>query len=343
MFPTRPESADGSNMNWKNTTVIVTGACGFIGSRLAEALLQRGARVRALALYDARGGYGWLDDLPADTRRQIECLSGDVRDVEFVRRMIEPDSVVFHLAALIGIPYSYHAPRSYFETNLTGTLNILEAARDRNASRVLVASTSEVYGTAQSVPINEDHPLQGQSPYSASKIAAEKAAESYWYSFDLPVTIVRPFNTYGPRQSPRAVIPTILMQLLNDCPTLKLGDWDTTRDFNFVNDTSEGFIRLAECPAAIGECVNVGSGTETSIRAIAETAQTLLKHQARLESDTARIRPARSEVRRLCAGNRRLRELTGWAPATTLADGLQATAEWIKQHPALYDPKRYYI
>lgn len=330
-------------MNWHGTTAIVTGACGFIGSHLAEALVRRGAKVRALALYDARGAFGWLDDLANDVRSSVEFVAGDVRDAEQMRRLILPDSLVFHLAALIGIPYSYNAPRSYLETNLTGTLNVLEAARDIGARRVFVTSTSEVYGSALRVPIDEDHPLQAQSPYSASKIAAEKLAESYFRSFQTPVTVVRPFNTYGPRQSPRAVIPTILIQLLSGVSELVLGDITTTRDFNFVDDTVEGFLRLAECEQAIGQVVNIGTGVDWSIRQIAEIAQGLMGRSVVIRHATDRVRPEASEVRRLCAGNNRLKILTGWIPPARLQDGIARTAEWLRPRSAQYDAKRYYV
>ena len=330
-------------MNWNDTRAIVTGACGFIGSHLTEALVRRGAKVRALAIYDSRGAFGWLDELAPDVRASVELVAGDVRDAEQMRRLILPDSLVFHLAALIGIPYSYEAPRSYLETNLTGTLNVLEAARNTGARRVFVTSTSEVYGSALRVPIDEEHPLQAQSPYSASKIAAEKLAESYFRSFQTPVTVVRPFNTYGPRQSPRAVIPTILIQLLSGVHELVLGDVTTTRDFNFVDDTVEGFLRLAECDQAIGQVVNIGTGVDWSIRQIAEIAQGLLGRTVTIRNEPTRIRPEASEVRRLCAGNNLLKKLTGWIPPARLQDGLSRTADWLRPRVAKYDAKRYYV
>ncbi|MBN1676868.1 MAG: GDP-mannose 4,6-dehydratase [Kiritimatiellae bacterium] len=322
---------------------MVTGACGFIGSHLVEALVRAGARTRALTLYDARGSRGWMDDVPPDVRAGVELVAGDVRDPECVRRLVASGDIVFHLAALIGIPYSYHAPRSYVETNVLGTLNVLESARAAGAGRVIITSTSEVYGTPRRVPIAEDHPLQGQSPYAASKIGADKLAESYARSFGLPVVVVRPFNTYGPRQSARAVIPTILMQLLGARDELHLGNLHTTRDLNYVADTVQGFMRLAACDAAVGRVVNVGTGTETSIRQLVDMAQQALGRQIRVCSDTERVRPAPSEVQRLCADNTRLRTLTGWAPATTLQDGLRRAAEWMKPRIRSFDVERYYI
>jgi dTDP-glucose 4,6-dehydratase len=259
-----------------------------------------------------------------------------------MRALIEEGDVVFHLAALIGIPYSYQAVRSYLDTNVGGTLNVLEAGR-RGARRVLVMSTSEVYGSAIRTPIPEDHPLQAQSPYAASKIAAEKLAESYHRSFALPVTVVRPFNTYGPRQSARAVIPTILMQALAGKPDIQLGDASTTRDFNFVPDTVEGLVKLAECEAAVGRVVNVGSGSENSIARVVELAAALAGRTMVIREDPARLRPATSEVRRLCADPSLLRTLTGWAPPDRLQDGLRLTAEWMRSRADSYQADRYYV
>jgi len=266
-----------------------------------------------------------------------------VRDVEQMYSLVREGETVFHLAALIGIPYSYKAPRSYVETNVTGTLNILEAARRNNAQRVLVTSTSEVYGTALRVPIGEDHPLQAQSPYSASKIAADKLAESFIRSFDLPATIVRPFNTFGPRQSPRAVIPTILMQAMAGGGKIKLGDATTTRDFNYVADTVEGFIRLASCDAARGQTVNIGTGVEISVADLAGIAGRICGKTLEIEVDSGRIRPSASEVRRLCADASLLRSLTGWCPPSRLEEGLRLTMEWMKQEGMRHDPDKYYV
>ena len=327
----------------KNQSVVVTGACGFIGSHLAEELARRGAHVKALAFYDARGSRGWLDSINPDLANQMEIISGDIRDAEQMRRLISKDDIVFHLAALIGIPYSYIAPRSYVQTNVEGTLNILEAARDHAAARVMIMSTSEVYGSALRVPIDEHHPLQGQSPYSASKIAAEKLAESYFCSFDMPITIVRAFNTFGPRQSPRAVIATILMQLLSGTNQLRLGNLSTTRDFNYVADTAEGLIRLAQCPDAIGQAVNIGTGREISIGELAAAACHATNTTADIVEMSNRIRPEKSEVQRLCADNTRLQQLTGWTPPPRLEEGLTLTAEWMNKEIARYEPERYYV
>jgi NAD dependent epimerase/dehydratase len=330
-------------MNLSGQTVFVTGACGFIGSHLVEALVRRGAKTRALALYDARGSLGWIEDMPADIRASVEVISGDVRDSELMGRLIQKGDTVFHLAALIGIPYSYVAPRSYVETNITGTVNILEACRQKGAARMLMTSTSEVYGSALTVPISEAHPLQAQSPYAATKIAAEKMTESYIRSFELPASIVRPFNTFGPRQSPRAVIPTVLMQVMSEAEEFQIGDLDTTRDFNYVEDTVEGFIRLAECEAALGKTVNIGTGIEISIGKLLEKVQKIGGRTLRVKQDAQRIRPVASEVRRLCADASYLKQLTGWSPASRLDGGLTTTLAWMKKRGGAYEAGRYYV
>lgn len=330
-------------MNWNGQMAVVTGACGFIGSHLVEELVRRGARVKALSFYDPHGSLGWIDQLGEEVRASVEVISGDVRDGDQMRALVEEGSTVFHLAALIGIPYSYVSPRSYVDTNVTGTLNLLEAARATGVRRLLVTSTSEVYGSALTVPISEAHPLQGQSPYSASKIGADKLAESYALSFDLPVTTMRPFNTFGPRQSARAVIPTIVMQLLNGASELKLGDPTTTRDFTYVKDTVEGMIRLAECDAAIGQTVNIGTGQDISIEATARLAMEVIGQSAQIVSDAQRIRPENSEVRRLQADASLLELLTGWKPPQRVAYGVEQVAEWMKSRMDEFDANRYYI
>jgi NAD dependent epimerase/dehydratase len=330
-------------MNWNGKKAIVTGACGFIGSHLVEALVRRGAKTTALTFYSAIGSNGWMDAVPADVRKEIHLVAGDIRDADFMRRLIGPGDTVFHLAALIGIPYSYSSPRSYVDTNVTGTLNILEGARQAGAARVINTSTSEVYGTALHVPIDEAHPLQAQSPYSATKIAAEKLAESYFKSFELPVTTVRPFNTFGPRQSPRAVIPTILLQLINGQNDISLGDPSTTRDFNFVADTVEGMIRVAECDKTIGMTVNIGTGSDISIEDVVKLAGKIMGRQVTMRTDAQRIRPTASEVRRLQAGNDLLKSLTGWTPPARVEEGLRITAEWLKKEAGRYDAARYYV
>lgn len=327
--------------DWSGASVVVTGAGGFIGSHLVERLVELGARVTALSLYDAQGFNGWLDDLAPDVKSSIRIVSGDVCDTECMRALIGEGDVVFHLAALIGIPYSYRAVRSYMNTNAGGTLNVLEAGR--TARRVMIISTSEVYGTAIRTPIGEDHPLQAQSPYAASKIAAEKLAESYHKSFDLPVTIVRPFNTYGPRQSARAVIPTILMQGISGKREVVLGDPSTTRDFNYVRDTVEGLVKLAECTAAVGRAVNLGTGSEISIARVVELTAELTGQAMTIRSDPERLRPCASEVRRLCADNTLLKSLTGWAPPDRGIEGLRLTMEWLRRHMDRYQVDRYYL
>ena len=315
-------------MDLSGKRVVVTGADGFIGSHLTEALVARGADVKAFCYYNSFGTWGWLDSVPRETVESLDIFMGDVRDPNGVREALKGADVVFHLAALIGIPFSYHSPDSYVDTNVRGTLNVLQASRDLGLERVVVTSTSEVYGTALHVPIDEQHPRQGQSPYSATKIGADAMADAFYRSFDLPVVTVRPFNTYGPRQSARAVIPTIITQLLADEPTLKLGSLHPTRDLNYVTDTAAGFIALAECDAAVGRDVNVGSGREISIGDLAATLMRLTGRTAEIVSDDARLRPDKSEVERLLADTTLVRELTGWEPAHTLEDGLALTVAW---------------
>lgn len=314
--------------SWKNKRVLVTGACGFIGSHLAERLAAAGARVRALVLYHPQGSWGWLDSLPEDTLADMEIVPGDVRDAQAMRKTLEGADVVFHLAALIGIPYSYHAPESYVDTNIRGTLNILQAARDLETQHLLVTSTSEVYGTAKYVPIDELHPLQGQSPYSATKIGADRLAESYFRSFNLPVTTVRPFNTFGPRQSSRAVIPTIITQLLAGHRDIRLGSLEPTRDFVYVKDTVEGFLRIAESEATLGEEINVATGQEISVGDLARELIRQINPKARIVREEHRVRPENGEVERLCGSNEKIGRLTGWKPRYTLEKGLEETIRW---------------
>ena len=320
--------------------MLVTGAGGFIGSHLAERLTELGAKTRCFLRYNSQGSVGWLSDSPV--RSDLEMMHGDIRDAESVFRAVKDADVVFHLAALIGIPYSYHSPRSYVQTNVEGMLNVLEAARRCGVERVVCTSTSEVYGSAQYVPIDESHSLQGQSPYSATKIGADKLAESYSRSFGLPISIARPFNTYGPRQSSRAVIPTIITQALTGSG-VKLGNLDATRDFNFVSDMVGGFIAMAESPATVGKILNIGSGTEISIRELAETIFELTGSHCAVEVDEQRLRPEASEVERLCADSRTLRDLTGWRPEVPLRDGLARTIEWIGRNPGAYSVGSYSI
>lgn len=317
-------------MKLSGKRVLVTGSDGFIGSHLTEALVAHGCEVRAFSYYNSFGTWGWLDTIPAEVRDSLDVFMGDVRDPNGVRTALKDIDVVFHLAALIGIPYSYHSPDSYVDTNVRGTLNVLQASRDLELERVLVTSTSEVYGTAQYVPIDERHPLQGQSPYSATKIGADKVAESFYRSFDMPVVTVRPFNTYGPRQSARAVIPTIITQLFDGAPSIKLGSTTPTRDLNYVADTCNGFIALAECDEAIGHEVNIGSGREISVGDLAALLVDAIAPGTPITSDDQRIRPEKSEVERLLADNTLITTLTGWKPEYTLEQGLERTIEWFR-------------
>ena len=323
--------------------VLVTGSEGFIGSHLTEMLLDMGYDVRAFVLYNSFGQWGWLDTLPKDKREALDVVMGDVRDPVFVRKAMEGVDCVFHLAALIAIPYSYYAPDAYVDTNIKGTLNILNAARDLQLQRVMVTSTSEVYGTAQYVPIDEKHPYQGQSPYSATKIGADRLAESYFRSFGLPVTIVRPFNPYGPRQSSRAVIPTVISQLLAGHDEIHLGSLTPTRDFVFCKDTARGFIELSRCGAAIGREVNIATGQEISVGALAQKLIDLIRPEAKIVCEEQRLRPAASEVERLLGSNQLLYELTGFRPQTSIDTGLKITTDWIRSHMDTYKTDRYMV
>lgn len=334
-------SENGENkLNWKNKNVLVTGAGGFIGSHLAERLATLGARTRALVQYNSAGSWGWLDASPV--KDEIEVVAGDVCDRDSLQRAVEGVEVVFHLAALIAIPYSYHAPLSYVRTNVEGTLNVLQAAISAGAGLVVQTSTSEVYGTARRVPISEEHPLQGQSPYSASKIGADKLAESFYLSFGLPVVTVRPFNTFGPRQSARAVIPTIITQcLVGD--VVRLGNLSPTRDLNYIANTVEGFLLAASTPEAVGETINLGSGREISIGDLAHLIARLMNRTITIESEEQRTRPEGSEVERLLADNTLATRLLGWKPQVTLEEGLERTIEWVEQHHERYRPHVYVI
>ncbi len=308
----------------------VTGSEGFIGSHLVEALVRRGDRVRAMVLYNSFNSWGWLESLPADVLESVEVRLGDVRDIASVTDLADGVDVIYHLAALIAIPYSYRSPRSYVDTNVSGTLNVMETARRLRTARVVHTSTSEVYGTARSVPISEDHPLQGQSPYSASKIGADKIAESYNLSFEVPVVTLRPFNTYGPRQSTRAVIPTILSQLAAGQRQIRVGDVRPTRDFTFVADTVSAFMAVGDAPAeaVVGRTFNAGTGVETAIGELIELIAGAAAREVEVVQETERFRPAGSEVMRLVCDSSRLQAATSWRPAVSLAEGLAATAEW---------------
>ena len=306
--------------------VLVTGADGFIGSHLVEMLASEGFSVRALAQYNSFNYWGWLEDV--NCKEDIEIITGDIRDPFFCNEICKDIDIVFHLAALIAIPYSYIAPQSYVETNISGTLNICKAALEQNVSRLIHTSTSEVYGTAKYVPIDEIHPLQAQSPYSASKIGADSMAISFFNSFSLPVTIARPFNTYGPRQSARAFIPTIISQIASDQSVLKLGDVSPTRDLNFVIDTCRGFLELAYEPKSIGEVINIGSSSEISVAEVAEIIKEQMGSSIKIVTDKKRIRPEKSEVMRLCCDNSKIKKLTGFKPHVDIQTGLKETISW---------------
>ena len=318
-------------MNLFGKKVLVTGADGFIGSHLVEALLAEGCKVKAFVYYNSFNSWGWLDSFEKDVLSGIEIFAGDIRDPNWVLEAMKGVDVVFHLAALIAIPFSYHSPDSYVDTNIKGTLNVLQAARDLGTERVLVTSTSEVYGTAQYVPIDEKHPCQGQSPYSATKIGADRLSESFYRSFGLPVIIVRPFNTYGPRQSARAVIPTIITQLLSGMDEIRLGSLHPTRDFNYVRDTAAGFIALAKCDEAIGQEVNIATQKEISVGELAEEIIRQIRPQARIITDDKRLRPEKSEVERLLGSNQKIRKMTDWSPQYNLSRGLEETIAWFRE------------
>jgi len=331
------------------TKVLVTGADGFIGSHLVQALLKVGHDVRALCLYNSNGSWGWLDSLPEASKAELDVVLGDIRDPLCVREAMRGCEQVFHLAALIAIPYSYVAPASYLDTNIHGTLNVVQAARDLGVSRVVHTSTSETYGTAQFVPITEDHPLVGQSPYAASKIGADQIALSYWRSFETPVAVLRPFNTYGPRQSARAVIPTIITQIAAGQRQIQLGSLSPTRDFNFVLDTCAAFLAIAGCDGALGQVANAASNFEISIADTAALIAEVMNADVEISTDEHRLRPEASEVNRLYGDNSRLRELTGWQPAYGGLEGfrlgLAITAEWFSDpaNMARYRPGSYVV
>lgn len=327
-------------MDWGKKTVLVTGAGGFIGSHLTERLIELGAQTRAFVEYNSTGSWGWLDGSPL--KQQLEVVLGDIRDPDSIERATDGIEIVFHLAALIAIPYSYQAPLSYVRTNVEGTLNVLQSALRSGVGLVVHTSTSEVYGTARTVPINESHPLQGQSPYSASKIGADKLAESFHLSFGLPVVTVRPFNTFGPRQSARAVIPTMISQCLSG-DVVRLGNLHPTRDLNYVANIVEGFLKAALIPAAIGQTINLGSGREISIGDLAQLIARLCGKENTIEIDAQRVRPDKSEVERLLADNALASTLLGWVPAVSLEDGLARTIEWMRENLNRYRSDVYNI
>ena len=323
--------------------VLVTGADGFIGSHLTEGLLEKGYDVKAFVYYNSFNNWGWLDRLPEGKLKEIEIFTGDIRDPNGVREAMSGVDEVHHLAALIAIPFSYHSPDSYVDTNIKGTLNVLQAARQLDTQRILVTSTSEVYGTAQYVPIDEKHPFQGQSPYSATKIGADRLAESFYRSFNMPISIVRPFNTFGPRQSARAVIPTIITQLLAGKQEIKLGSLTPTRDFNYVKDTVAGFIAIAESEKTIGEEINIATQKEISIGDLAQEIISQINPQARIICDEKRLRPQNSEVNRLLGSNEKIKALTGWQQKYTFEQGISETIEWIRENMDVYKTDIYNV
>lgn len=336
-------------MKLNNKKFLVTGAGGFIGSHLTEELVRQGCAVRALVRYNSLNSWGWLEYAEPDIKKSLEIFPGDIRDPYGVREAMKGCDVVLHLAALISIPYSYHSPASYVETNVSGTLNVVQAARDLEVEKVVHTSTSEVYGTARSVPITEEHPLHGQSPYAASKIGSDQLAMSFYLSFNTPVAIIRPFNTYGPRQSARAVISTIISQLAAGQKRIRLGALHPTRDFNYVKDTVAGFIAVAAADRTIGEVINIGSNRETSIGETVKIVADIMGVDLEVETDAARLRPEKSEVERLVADNQKARELAGWEPAyggmEGFRQGLRETVEWFRNpaHQQLYKAERYNI
>lgn len=329
-------------MKWQDKRVLVTGAGGFIGSHLVDELLKKGADVTAFVHYNARNDWGMLEGRYSDKTKNLTVIAGDVTDALFVKKAVADTEYVFHLAALIGIPYSYVAPESYVNTNIKGTLNVMQACLDHEVTRVVHTSTSETYGTAQYTPIDEKHPLQGQSPYSASKIGADKIAESFYCSFELPVTTIRPFNTYGPRQSTRAVIPTIITQALTG-NTVKLGSLTPIRDLTYVADTVNGFIKLAESKKTIGRTVNTGTGRGVTIGELADIIIRQVNPKAKIVCEKKRVRPDKSEVMELLCDKHSAAELAGWKPEYTLEDGLALTIEWMKEHIAVYKPGTYTV
>lgn len=326
----------------KTDKVLITGAGGFIGSHLVEALVRKGFKVICFVHYNSRNDWGDLQYLPANTLDQTEIISGDIRDPFEISEAVRGCQVIFHLASLIAIPYSYRAPFNYVQTNVIGTLNVMQAALANNVEKVVHTSTSEVYGTAQYVPIDEKHPVHSQSPYSASKIGADMIAESYYRSFGLPVAVIRPFNTFGPRQSARAIVPTIIIQALNN-QHVNLGNLHPTRDLNYVSDIVEGFIKVAESPKSVGEVINIGTGQEISIRDLVNKIFSLMNYRGFIQEETARKRPEKSEVERLMCDNTKAKTLLGWEPRVSLEQGLRKTIDWITENPSRYKPGIYNV
>ncbi|QCH26951.1 NAD-dependent 4,6-dehydratase LegB [Clostridium tyrobutyricum] len=330
-------------MNLKGKRVLITGSEGFIGSHLTEKLVKIGAKVTALVQYNSFNNWGWIDTFDKNIKDSINVVTGDVREYDGMKRIIKGQEVVFHLAALIAIPYSYLSPMAYVKTNIEGTTNVLEACREYDVQKIVHTSTSETYGTALYVPIDEKHPMQGQSPYSASKIGADKIAESFYKSFDLPVATIRPFNTYGPRQSARAVIPTIISQILSGKNEIKLGSLTPTRDFSYVKDTSEAFMKIAESEKTVGQVLNSGSNHEISIGDLAKKIVDIIGQKVEILCDDERLRPEKSEVNRLWADNTKIKELTDWRPEYTLDTGLKETIDWIKHNMRYFKTDIYNV
>jgi NAD dependent epimerase/dehydratase len=327
-------------MRWKNQSVLITGAGGFVGSHLTERLIDHGAHVRAFVKYNSRNDWGLLDLIPPQTLEKIDIIPGDLKDPDALRDAAEGVDIIFHLGSIIAIPYSYLHPREVIETNVVGTLNVLMAGKDRDVGRIIHTSTSEVYGTAQYVPIDEHHPLQGQSPYSASKIAADKIVESFYRTYSVPVTTIRPFNTYGPRQSARAVIPTIITQVLSG-HDVRLGALHPTRDFTYVSDLTRAFMSIAESDTALGDVINIGSNFEISIGDLARKVIHLCNRDVSIVDDTARLRPEKSEVERLWCNNQKAKTVLDWSPSVPLDQGLKETIAWIADHISHYKPEIY--
>lgn len=330
-------------MSLLNKKILVTGADGFIGSHLTEKLVTLGAKVTAFSFYNSFNTWGWMDTFPKKTLAKIEVFTGDIRDPNGVMTAAKDCEIIFHLAALIGIPFSYHSPDSYVDTNVKGTLNVLQAARQLGVKKVVHTSTSEVYGTAQQVPITEDHPINPQSPYAATKSAADSLALSFYRSFDLPVTVLRPFNTFGPRQSARAVIPTVLAQVHAGRKTIQMGNLDVTRDFNYVDNTVDSFLAAALSAKTNGEVINSGSGVETSLEEMVETVREITGAKFRVQTDKARLRPAKSEVERLVCSAQKLKDLTGWTPSVDFKSGMRKTAQWIEKNMNSFKPDVYNV
>lgn len=330
-------------MNIKDKKVLITGADGFIGSHLTEKLVEMGAEVTALVQYNSFNNWGWLDSFNEEVKKSVNVVSGDIREYDGIKKIIKGQDIVFHLAALIAIPYSYLSPMAYIRTNVEGTANVLEACREYGVQKIVHTSTSETYGTALYVPIDEKHPLQGQSPYSASKIGGDKIAESYYRSYNLPVATLRPFNTYGPRQSARAVIPTIISQILSGKKEIKLGSLTPTRDFNYVKDTADAFIAVAKSDNTVGEVINAGSNYEISIGALTEMIMDIIGANIKIICDDVRLRPEKSEVNRLWADNTKIKALTGWQPAYSLEQGLRETISWIEKNMQFFKSDLYNI